>query len=188
MCMEIPSAYPYWQLDALERKGHDKITEQTPRFESESELYRPSDRRLSAKLVPTFAGRRCHVVSVTDLFGSIPYFLFPTHTNVTIYLFSIFVAAVCSSEYTASNGGLISCIINLEEFSRTQSLPNLRHFPGIEISYLLRSKDSNTASRCIAKQIARKLSTLTVRYTLTFVWSVLDTDGAFATYQASILI
>jgi hypothetical protein len=30
------------------------------------ELYRPSNRRLSAKLVPTFVGRVCHVVSVTD--------------------------------------------------------------------------------------------------------------------------
>jgi hypothetical protein len=31
-----------------------------------SELYRPSDSRLSVKLVPTFADRMCHVVSVTD--------------------------------------------------------------------------------------------------------------------------
>jgi hypothetical protein len=31
-----------------------------------SELYRPSDRRLSAKLVPTLADRGCHVVSATD--------------------------------------------------------------------------------------------------------------------------
>jgi hypothetical protein len=31
-----------------------------------SELYRPSDSRLSAKLVPTFADRGCHMVSVTD--------------------------------------------------------------------------------------------------------------------------
>jgi hypothetical protein len=34
--------------------------------ESASELYRPSDSRLSAKLVQYFADRRCHVVSVTD--------------------------------------------------------------------------------------------------------------------------
>jgi hypothetical protein len=33
---------------------------------SASELYRPSDRRLSAKLVPSFTDRGCHVVSVTD--------------------------------------------------------------------------------------------------------------------------
>jgi hypothetical protein len=39
---------------------------QTPWPESTSELYRPSDRRVSVKLVPPFAGRGCHVVSVTD--------------------------------------------------------------------------------------------------------------------------
>jgi hypothetical protein len=35
------------------------------------ELYRSSDRRLSAKLVPTFADRECRVVNVTDPYGSI---------------------------------------------------------------------------------------------------------------------
>jgi hypothetical protein len=44
---------------------------QTPWLESASELYRPSDSRLSAKLVSTFADRRCHVVSVTDPYGRI---------------------------------------------------------------------------------------------------------------------
>jgi hypothetical protein len=39
--------------------------------ESTSELYRPSDRRLLAKLVPTSADRRCHVVSVTNPYGRI---------------------------------------------------------------------------------------------------------------------
>jgi hypothetical protein len=39
--------------------------------ESASELYRPSDHRLSTKLVPTFAERVCHVVSVTDPYGRI---------------------------------------------------------------------------------------------------------------------
>jgi hypothetical protein len=44
--------------------------------ESVSELYRPSDRRLSAKLVPTFADDRgCYVVSVTDPYGRILGFL-----------------------------------------------------------------------------------------------------------------
>jgi hypothetical protein len=38
---------------------------QTPLSESASEVYRPSDRRLSAKWLPTFADRWCHVVSVT---------------------------------------------------------------------------------------------------------------------------
>jgi hypothetical protein len=41
-------------------------TKQTPWSESANELNRPSDRRLSAKLVPTFADRGCRVVSVTD--------------------------------------------------------------------------------------------------------------------------
>jgi hypothetical protein len=43
--------------------------------ESVSELYRPSDRRLLAKLVPTFANTGCHVVSVTDRYGRILGFL-----------------------------------------------------------------------------------------------------------------
>jgi hypothetical protein len=34
-----------------------------------SEVHRPSDRRLSAKLVPTFVDRGSHVVSVTDTYG-----------------------------------------------------------------------------------------------------------------------
>jgi hypothetical protein len=38
----------------------------TPWPESASELYRPSDRLLSEKLVSSFADSECHVVSVTD--------------------------------------------------------------------------------------------------------------------------
>jgi hypothetical protein len=48
-----------------------------------SKLYRPSDSRLSAKLVSTFADIGCHVVSMTDPYGRIlafldrsPYFFF----------------------------------------------------------------------------------------------------------------
>jgi hypothetical protein len=40
-----------------------------------SELYRPSDRRLPAKLVPTFADTGCRVVSATDPYGHILDFL-----------------------------------------------------------------------------------------------------------------
>jgi hypothetical protein len=47
----------------------------TPWSESASELYRPSDRRLSAKYLPTFADKGCHVVSVTDPYGRILGFL-----------------------------------------------------------------------------------------------------------------
>jgi hypothetical protein len=39
------------------------------------ELYRQSDRRLSAKLVSTFADRGCHVIGVTDPNGRILGFL-----------------------------------------------------------------------------------------------------------------
>jgi hypothetical protein len=47
----------------------------TPWPESASELCRPSDRRLSAKLVPTLADRGCDVVSMTDPYGHILGFL-----------------------------------------------------------------------------------------------------------------
>jgi hypothetical protein len=43
--------------------------------ESASELYRPSNRGFSAKLVRTFADRGCHVVSVMGPYGSILGFL-----------------------------------------------------------------------------------------------------------------
>jgi hypothetical protein len=42
-----------------------KTKQQTPELQSARELYRPSDRRLSAKLVPAFADRGCRVVSAT---------------------------------------------------------------------------------------------------------------------------
>jgi hypothetical protein len=45
------------------------IKKKTPWSESASELYRPRDRRLSAKWLPTFADKGCHVVSVTDPYG-----------------------------------------------------------------------------------------------------------------------
>jgi hypothetical protein len=44
---------------------------QTPWSETESELYRPSDRRLSAKLVPILADIGCHVVRMTDPYSRI---------------------------------------------------------------------------------------------------------------------
>jgi hypothetical protein len=48
-----------------------ELIEKIPWPESVSELYRPSDRRLLAKLVPTFADRGCQVVSMTDPNGRI---------------------------------------------------------------------------------------------------------------------
>jgi hypothetical protein len=52
-----------------------KTKVKTPWPESASELYRPSDRRLSAKRLPTFADRGCHVVSVANPYGRILGFL-----------------------------------------------------------------------------------------------------------------
>jgi hypothetical protein len=47
-------------------KGPTINKQQTPWPESASKLHRPCDRRLSAKLVPTFVDRGCHVVTETD--------------------------------------------------------------------------------------------------------------------------
>jgi hypothetical protein len=52
-----------------------KETKQTPLPQSASELYRPSDRRLSTKLVPTFADRGYRMVSSTDPYDRILDFL-----------------------------------------------------------------------------------------------------------------
>jgi hypothetical protein len=43
--------------------------------EPASDLYRQSYSRLLAKLVPTFAVKGCHVISVTDPYGRTLYFL-----------------------------------------------------------------------------------------------------------------
>jgi hypothetical protein len=47
----------------------------TPWSESARELYRPGDRHLTMKSLPTFADKGCHVVSVTDPYGRILGFL-----------------------------------------------------------------------------------------------------------------
>jgi hypothetical protein len=41
----------------------------SPWIKSASELYRPSECRLSAKLVPTFVERECRMVSAADPYG-----------------------------------------------------------------------------------------------------------------------
>jgi hypothetical protein len=58
------------------------LKKHTPWPESASELYRPSDHRLSAKLVPTFADRGYHMVSVTNLYGRILGFLDRAHLEI----------------------------------------------------------------------------------------------------------
>jgi hypothetical protein len=57
--------------------------------ESASELYRPSDRSLSAKLVLIFADRGCHVVSVTDKMRQLYYVHF---ICLFIYLFILLLS------------------------------------------------------------------------------------------------
>jgi hypothetical protein len=51
------------------------LIQKTPRPEPASKLYQPNNRRLSAKLVPTFADTRCHMVSVTHTYSCILRFL-----------------------------------------------------------------------------------------------------------------
>jgi hypothetical protein len=55
-------------------KRQQSDLKKTPWSESVSELYQPSDRRLSAKWLPTTADRGSHVVSVMDPYGRIPGF------------------------------------------------------------------------------------------------------------------
>jgi hypothetical protein len=71
------------QLSAIRRESGGTLQtvsmsqkqKQTPWSESASELYRPSDRRISAKWLPTFADKGCQVVSVRDPYGRILGFL-----------------------------------------------------------------------------------------------------------------
>jgi hypothetical protein len=64
---------------------------QTPLPESTSELCRPSVRRLSTKLVSTFADRGCRVVRVIDPYGRILDFLDRSH-----YFFFQIAPQLCS--------------------------------------------------------------------------------------------
>jgi hypothetical protein len=59
----------------LRRGVYIKSYKKTPWPESASELCRPSDHRLSVRLVPNSADRGCHVVSVTEPYGRILEFL-----------------------------------------------------------------------------------------------------------------
>jgi hypothetical protein len=58
-------------INFLGRPISDRTDEVTPWPESVNKLYQPGDHRLSAKLVPTFADRGCHVVSMTDPYSRI---------------------------------------------------------------------------------------------------------------------
>jgi hypothetical protein len=58
-------------------KSIGKTKNQWPK--SASEIYQPSDHRLSAKLVPTFVDRGCCMVNTTDPYGRILGFLHRSH-------------------------------------------------------------------------------------------------------------
>jgi hypothetical protein len=80
-----PDGFEYYFVDEEFVVGDVKPSDisgikKNPWSEPASELYRPSDRRLSAKLLPTFADRGCHVVSVTDPYCRILGFLEKTAT------------------------------------------------------------------------------------------------------------
>jgi hypothetical protein len=62
-------------IQKMRKKIYIIREKKTPWTESASELYRPSDRRLLAKLVPTLADRGCHMASVTDPYDRILGFL-----------------------------------------------------------------------------------------------------------------
>jgi hypothetical protein len=51
-----PNLINKWFVNNIQITRIFQTSKQTPWPESASELYRPSDRRLSAKLVPTFSG------------------------------------------------------------------------------------------------------------------------------------
>jgi hypothetical protein len=77
-------------------KIHLLIHKKTPWPESASELYRPSDRRLSAKLMPTFVDRGCHVVSLTDPYAVLSVF----YTGAATFFFKQLLSCTHEAEWT----------------------------------------------------------------------------------------
>jgi hypothetical protein len=65
MYFERYSLVSHLMLFTIKNNLYISFVEKSPWPESARELYRPSDRRLSAMLVPTFADKGCHMVSVT---------------------------------------------------------------------------------------------------------------------------
>jgi hypothetical protein len=65
---------------------------------SESEVYRPRNRRLSAKLVPSFVDRWCRMVSATDPNGRILGFLHRKRYRYTNFIYYVLVCHSCLLE------------------------------------------------------------------------------------------
>jgi hypothetical protein len=72
------------------------IETKIPWPESASELYQPSDRRLSATLVPTSADRRSHVVRATFPYGRIIGF----ETEAATFSFKLLFSCTHEAERT----------------------------------------------------------------------------------------
>jgi hypothetical protein len=90
----------------------------TPWFASE--LYRPSDRHLSAKWLPTFADRVCHVVSVTVPYGRIVYFIDRSRYFSIKYLLSCTHEAewgTDNSKYTVGGTNQSKCTVRVTDHS-----------------------------------------------------------------------
>jgi hypothetical protein len=90
-------------------------TKKTPWSESASKLYWPSDRRLSAKRLPTFADRGCHVVSVTDPSGRI---------LISLIIFSLIPSFMTRSLLQRVHAYVISYLKFV--YTASQSDPNSR--------------------------------------------------------------
>jgi hypothetical protein len=68
---------------------------QTPWPQPDNKLNPPSDRRLSTKLVPTFAYRGCRVVRTTDPYGRILGFLDRPHLYLLFFILMFFFLYLC---------------------------------------------------------------------------------------------
>jgi hypothetical protein len=97
----------------------------TPWPESASELYRPSDRHLSAKLVPAFVDRGCHVVSMTDPYGCVLRFLdrYPGSKLLNIHITIPAIIVIVIVSWTTNIITEMSSCLNLTyRFQRSQDL------------------------------------------------------------------
>jgi hypothetical protein len=77
-------------------KRYSQTIYKLKKLNSSSELYRPSSRPFSAKLIPTFSVRGCHVVSVTDPYGRILVFL----DRSRYFPFQAFLSCTHEAEWT----------------------------------------------------------------------------------------
>jgi hypothetical protein len=87
----------------------------TPWPESASELYRPSDRRLSVKLMPIFADRGCHVFSVTDPYRHILDFL--DRVGLSLSLSLLILNTVGGTPWTGDQQSQGRCVFLLITFT-----------------------------------------------------------------------